>query len=124
MPSTQLHRITRCPVLAGLFVIFLVEASYELLENRTHRMIVEAPVLHRPVGVQDRVGTQVQPRVEEFLDQRPECIRLRESCAPRLIDKLFRIDFVRRIGTADRLKRCKTIAGEVTQIGVSQADTG
>jgi hypothetical protein len=66
-------------VLASLFVIFLVEPSYQLLENRAHRVIVEALMLHRPVCVQDRIGTQVQPGVEEFLDQRPERVCLRES---------------------------------------------
>ena len=40
----QLDGIARRPVLAGLLVVLLVEAADQLLEDRAHRMVVEAGI--------------------------------------------------------------------------------
>jgi hypothetical protein len=82
-----------------------------------------------PKGVSPRAD---YPLAESVSVGHIDCRQFDASCNPRhamwraarLINKRFRIDFVWRIGTADRVKRLKTIVGEVTQIGVSQADTG
>ena len=74
----QLDGVARRPVLAGLLVVLLVEAADQLLEDRAHRMVVEARQLHRAVAVQDRVRAEVDRRVEELLDQRAERVGLRE----------------------------------------------
>ena len=41
----QLDGVARRPVLAGLLVVLLVEAADQLLEDRPHRMVVEAGLL-------------------------------------------------------------------------------
>ena len=41
-PRHQLHGVARRPVLAGLLVVLLVEAADQLLEDRAHRVVVEA----------------------------------------------------------------------------------
>ncbi len=68
----ELHGVARCPVFARLLVVLLVEAADELLEDRAHRVVVEAGVLHRAVAVQHGVGAQVDVRREELLDERAE----------------------------------------------------
>jgi hypothetical protein len=50
-PRHQLHGVARRPVLAGLLVVLLVEAADQLLEDRAHRVVVEAGVLDRAVAV-------------------------------------------------------------------------
>ncbi len=59
-PGHQAHRIARCPVLASLLVVRLVEAAHELFEDGAHCVVVEA------------LGAQVNGRVEKLLDQRTE----------------------------------------------------
>ena len=63
-------------MLAGLLVVLLVEAADQLLEDRAHRVVIQAGVLDRPVAMEDRVGTQVHVRREELLDQRAEGVGL------------------------------------------------
>ena len=58
----QHHGVARSPMLAGLLVVLLVEAADQLLEDRAHRVVVQAGMLDRPVAVQDREGTQVHIR--------------------------------------------------------------
>jgi hypothetical protein len=55
----ELDGVARRPVLAGLFVVLLVEAADQLLEHRAHGVVVEAGVLDRAVAVQDRVRAEV-----------------------------------------------------------------
>ena len=74
----QLDGVARRPVLAGLLVVLLVEPADQLLEDRAHRVVVEAGMLHRAVAVQHRVRAEVDRRVEELLDQRAERVGLRE----------------------------------------------
>ena len=75
----QLHGVARRPVLARLLVVLLVEAADQLLEDRAHRVVVEAGVLDRAVAVQHRLRAQVDVRREELLDQRAERVGLREA---------------------------------------------
>ena len=51
----QSDGVARRPVLARLFVVLLVEAPDQLLEDRAHRVVVEARVLHRAVAVQNGI---------------------------------------------------------------------
>ena len=71
-PRHQLDRVARRPVLARLLVVLLVEAAHQLLENRPHRVVVEARELYRAVRVPDRVGAEIDRGIEELLDQRAE----------------------------------------------------
>ena len=72
----QRYGIARGPVLTGLLVVLLVEAADQLLEDRAHRVVIQAGVLDRPVAMEDPVGTQVHVRREELLDQRAEGVGL------------------------------------------------
>ena len=45
-------------LLARLFVVLLVEAPHQLLEDGAHPVIVEAGVLDRAVAVHDRGGAE------------------------------------------------------------------
>ncbi len=92
----QLHGVTRRPVLARLLVVLLVEAADELLEDRAHRVVVEAGMLHRAVAVQHGVGAQVDVRREELLDQRAERVRFRE--ARDLVAELEALEDVLHVG--------------------------
>ena len=69
----QLDGIAGRPVLAGLFVVVLVEAADEFLEHRAHGVVVEAG------QVADRVGAEVDVLVEELLDELAERIGLGEA---------------------------------------------
>ena len=51
------HGIARGPVLAGFLVVFLIETADQLLEDRAHRVVIQAGVLDRPVAMEDRVRT-------------------------------------------------------------------
>ena len=74
----QAHGIARGPVLAGLLIVLLVEAADQLLEDRAHRVVIQAGVLDRAVAVADRVGAEVHVLRQELLDQRAERVGLRE----------------------------------------------
>jgi hypothetical protein len=76
-PGHELDGVARGPVLAGLLVVLLVEAPYQLLEDRAHAVVVEAGVLHRSVAVEEhRARAQVDVRRQELLDQVPEGVGL------------------------------------------------
>ena len=55
-----------CPVLASLFVVLLVEAAHQLLEDGAHTVVV-----------QPRWG-EIEVWSEELLDQRTERVSLRK----------------------------------------------
>jgi hypothetical protein len=78
-PRHQLDGIARRPVLAGLLIVLLVEATDQLLEDRAHRVVVEARVLHRAVAVLHRVRAQVDGRAEELFNQGAERVGLGEA---------------------------------------------
>jgi hypothetical protein len=42
-------------------------------------VVVEARLPDRSVGVEDRCGPQVEGRIEELLDERPERVAFREA---------------------------------------------
>ena len=58
----QLDRVARRPVLAGLFVVFLVEAPHQFLEDRPHRMVVESGMLDAAITVENRIGAKIDIR--------------------------------------------------------------
>ena len=62
----QAHGIARRPVLAGFFVVVLVELAHQLLEHRAHGVVVDA-----------RRG-QVDFGVEELVDERADGVVFRE----------------------------------------------
>src|SRR3989337_107268 len=45
----QRNRIARGPVLARLFVVLLIKPADQLLEDRSHAVVVKARVLHRAI---------------------------------------------------------------------------
>ena len=59
-----------------LLVVLLVETPNQLFEDRAHPVVVEAGIPHGTIGVHDRVGTQIDVRRSEFLDERAQGIRL------------------------------------------------
>ena len=71
-PRHERHRVARGPVLAGLFVVLLVEPAHELLEHRAHAVVVESWMAYRAVGVHHRIGAQVDVRGGELLDERAQ----------------------------------------------------
>ena len=68
------------PVLAGLFVVLLVEAADQFLEHRAHRVVVEGG------QVADRIRAEVDVLVEELLDELAQRVGLGE--AGNLVAKL------------------------------------
>ena len=62
----ELHHVARGEVLAGLLVILLVEAAYELFEERAHGVVVQALQAHGAVAVRDGLGAEVYRAVQEF----------------------------------------------------------
>ena len=58
----ELDGIARRPVLARLLVVLLVEAADQFLEDRAHRMVVEARMLHRTIAVQHRLRAEIDRR--------------------------------------------------------------
>ncbi len=75
----ELHGVARRPVLAGFFVVLLVEAPHQLLEDRAHRVVVEPRMLDGGVAIHDRLGAEVDRGGEELLDQRAERVGLGEA---------------------------------------------
>ena len=59
----QAHDIAGREMFARLFVVFLVEAADQLLENRPHRVIIEAGQAFLPIAVQHRLGAEIDRRV-------------------------------------------------------------
>ncbi len=62
----QPHGVARRPVLAGLLVVLLVELADQLLEDRAHRVVVDARRREVDLGV------------EELVDQRADGVGLGE----------------------------------------------
>ena len=57
--SHELYHIAGRKMLAGLFVVFFVKAPNELLEDRSHGMIVQTRQADIPVLVEHGIGTEV-----------------------------------------------------------------
>ena len=62
-------------MLASFLVVFLVEPTDEFLEHCAHGVIVHAGVLDRAIAIENGVGAEVDFRVEELRDKRPEGVR-------------------------------------------------
>lgn len=77
-PRHQLDGVARRPVLVCLLVVLLVEAAHQLLEDRSHRVVVEAGKPDRPVRILDWVGAEIDRGIEELLDQRTERVSPRK----------------------------------------------
>ena len=75
----ELHRVSGCPVLAGLLVVLLVETAHQVLEDRPHGVVVQPGEPHRPVLVQDRFGAEIDLRVEEAGDDVAQGVSVGES---------------------------------------------
>ena len=65
----QPHGVARRPVLARLLVVLLVELADQLLEDRAHRVVVDAG------------RREVDVRVEELVDQRADRVGLGQRLA-------------------------------------------
>ena len=95
-PGHQFDSVTRGPVLACLLVVLLVEAADELLEYGPHGVVVQAGVLYGAVVVEHGTRAQVYGRIEELLNQRAQCVGLRE---PRdLVAELEAVEDVLNVG--------------------------
>ena len=70
----QPHDVARGEVLASLLVVLLVEAPDELLEDRAHSVVVQTFQTYGAVPVQDGAWAEVDRAVQEFLQQRSECV--------------------------------------------------
>ena len=55
----EVHGVPGCPVLAGLLVVVLVEAAHQVLEDRSHRVVVQPGESDGAVGVQDSFGGEI-----------------------------------------------------------------
>lgn len=66
-------------MLARLFVVLLVEAADQLLEDGAHGVVVERWQDLVAVRVFDPFGTEIDADVEELLDQVAEDVRLDEG---------------------------------------------
>ena len=69
--------VARRPVLAGLLVVLLVELADQFLEDRAHRVVVDAGCRMDP-SLSRRDRGEVDLRIEELVDQRAERIGLGE----------------------------------------------
>ena len=83
-------------MLAGLFVVFFVEAPNQFLEDRPHRVVVETRMLDAAITVENRIGAKIDTRIEKLLDQRPERVCFRK--ARDLIAELKIIDDLLDVG--------------------------
>ncbi len=72
----QAHHVARGKVLACLLVVLLAEAPDQLLEDRTHPVVVEARKPYGAVAVQHGLRAQVDAAVQELLYQVTEGVRL------------------------------------------------
>ena len=73
----QPHDVARGEVLAGLLVVFLIEAPDELLEDRAHPVVVQTYQTYGAVAVQDGARAEVDRAVQEFLQKGIRVRRLR-----------------------------------------------
>ncbi len=77
--SHELHHVARGEVLPGLLVVLLVEAADELLEDGAHTVVVQTHQSPRAVRVQDRPGAEVDRAIQEFLQQKAQCVRFHQG---------------------------------------------
>ena len=91
----QPYHVARGEVLAGLFVVLLVEAPDELLEDRAHPVVVETFQAHGAVPVQDGPGAEIDRAVQELLKQRSEHVGFDQSgylvVKPELLQDLLNV---------------------------------
>ena len=80
----QPHRIARRPVLAGLFVVVLVELAHQFFEHGAHRVVVDAG------------RRQVNVGIEEFVDQGAQRVCLGERT--QLVAKFEVVEDVLDVG--------------------------
>ena len=80
----QSNGVARCPVFARLLVVFLVELADQLLEDRAHRVVVDAGRREVDVGI------------EELVDQRADGVGLGEGC--ELVAELEVVEDVLDVG--------------------------
>jgi len=80
----QAHRVARRPVLARLFIVLFVELADQFLEDRTHRVVVDARRREIDLGI------------EELVDQRTDGVGLGQRL--ELIAELEVLDDVLNIG--------------------------
>ena len=92
----QLHDVARGSVLAGFFVVFLVEAAHQLLEDGAHGVVIEARQAHAAVAAQDGLRAQVDRGVEELLDERAQGVGFGQ--AGDLIAELEIVDDLLHVG--------------------------
>ena len=90
------HGVAWGPVFAGLFVVLLVEAAYQFLEDRAHAVVVEAGVFDRAVGVEGRSRAEVDVGRGEFLDQRAQGVGFGET--RNLVAELEVVEDVLHVG--------------------------
>lgn len=119
----ELDDIARCPVLTGLLIVLLVESTNEFLEDCSHSVIVESRQLDDFLLciLVDRVGTEVDVRGGELVDDRPEDVCVHHC--PDLVAELELVEDlldVRRESVEIRLEvglQCLLLptAGEVLQ---------
>gem|GEM_PF-1948560 len=70
----ELDCVAGCPVLSCLFIVFLVEAAHEFLEDGAHGVVVEAGMSDRAIAVLHRIGTEIDVGRGQLVDQRAQCI--------------------------------------------------
>ena len=74
----ELHHVPWGEVLTGLLVILLVKAAYELFEDRTHAVVVQAVQTHGAASVKNRPGAKVDRAVQEPLQQEAQGVRFHQ----------------------------------------------
>ena len=75
-PCHELHHVPGREVLSGLLIVLLIEAPYELFEDRTHAVVVQAFKAHGAVPVEDGIGAEIDGSVQELLQQGAHRMRL------------------------------------------------
>ena len=89
----HLHDVARRELFTGALVVVFVEAAKQLLEDRTHSVVIEAGQEYTPLLVSHGCWRQIDPLVAEFLDQRVKPVMLREPA--QLVSELeARDDFL------------------------------
>ena len=73
------HNVARREVLAGLLVVFLVEAANQFLENGAHRMVVEGGQPDAAVGPKDGLGGKIDGGIKELFEEVAQDVGLGEG---------------------------------------------
>ena len=58
-PGHQINGIARRPVLTSFFVVFFIQATHQLLENRAHCMIIQPRVFIEPSPLRTGLGLRL-----------------------------------------------------------------